>query len=172
MKKNSGFTLIELVIVIIVLGILSATAVPKFINIQDDARTSALEGVKGSLSSAATLAYSKLAISGLEGKAIVNDEDSLKMFNDCKACVFRYGYPVATKVTLGYLVNGIGSDKNDDFNFYESKTITGGGEGSVKVTFSKDIESLKNVNDDQCYVQYTSYDAKGKPPLVEVVKCS
>ena len=36
--KNSGFTLIELVIVIIVLGILAATAVPKFINLRADAK--------------------------------------------------------------------------------------------------------------------------------------
>jgi len=169
MKKNSGFTLIELVIVIIVLGILSATAIPKFINLQDDAKTSALEGVKGSLSSAATLAYSKLSISGLESKHIVNDKDSLKMFKDCKYCVFRYGYPVGVSTTLSYFVDGIGS-YSDDFNFYDNEVITGG--FSVKVTFSKDIESRKNVNGDQCYVQYTSYNAKEKPPLVEVVKCS
>lgn len=170
MKKHSGFTLIELVIVIIILGILSATAIPKFINLQDDAKTSVLEGVKGSLSSAATLAYSKLAISGLEGKAMVNDDDgdSSKMFTDCKTCVFRYGYPVGVSTTLRHFVDGI--SYSDDFNFYDDGKVTGG--YSVKVTFSKDIESGKNVNGTQCYVQYTSYDAKGKPPLVDVVKCS
>ena len=47
MKKQAGFTLIELVIVIIILGILAVTAAPKFLNLQDDARYSAAQGVAG-----------------------------------------------------------------------------------------------------------------------------
>ncbi|MBM7073074.1 prepilin-type N-terminal cleavage/methylation domain-containing protein [Shewanella sp. 202IG2-18] len=42
MQKQQGFTLIELVVVIIILGILAVTAAPKFINLQSDARKSAL----------------------------------------------------------------------------------------------------------------------------------
>ncbi|MGL4893853.1 MAG: type II secretion system protein, partial [Shewanella sp.] len=45
MKKQQGFTLIELVVVIIILGILAVTAAPKFINLQGDARVSALNGL-------------------------------------------------------------------------------------------------------------------------------
>ena len=67
MKRNAGFTLIELVIVIIVLGILAATAVPKFINLQDDARESAMKGVEAAVHSAANIVYSKSAIDGNEG---------------------------------------------------------------------------------------------------------
>ncbi|MGC3835883.1 type II secretion system protein [Moritella viscosa] len=62
MKKQNGFTLIELVIVIIVLGILAATAVPKFINLQDDAKESALKGAEAALHSAANIVFSKAAI--------------------------------------------------------------------------------------------------------------
>ncbi|CED62117.1 MSHA pilin protein MshA [Moritella viscosa] len=66
MKTQNGFTLIELVIVIIVLGILAATAVPKFINLQDDAKVSAMKGVEAAVHSAANIVYSKSAIDGTE----------------------------------------------------------------------------------------------------------
>ena len=66
MQKQNGFTLIELVVVIIILGILAVTAAPKFINLQSDARVSALQGVKGALQGANSLYYSKAAIAGIE----------------------------------------------------------------------------------------------------------
>ncbi|MFG0762490.1 prepilin-type N-terminal cleavage/methylation domain-containing protein [Aeromonas media] len=66
MKKQAGFTLIELVIVIIILGILAVTAAPKFLNLQDDARLAAANGVKASLQSSSQLVYSKAAIQGIE----------------------------------------------------------------------------------------------------------
>ncbi|MFM5604705.1 MULTISPECIES: prepilin-type N-terminal cleavage/methylation domain-containing protein [Aeromonas] len=69
MKKQSGFTLIELVIVIIILGILAVTAAPKFLNLQDDARLAAANGVKASLQSSSQLVYSKAAILGIESSS-------------------------------------------------------------------------------------------------------
>lgn len=50
MYKNKGFTLIELVVVIIVLGILAAIAIPRFINMQADARIAVIKGVAGNFS--------------------------------------------------------------------------------------------------------------------------
>ncbi|ACJ27327.1 MSHA pilin protein MshA [Shewanella piezotolerans WP3] len=49
MNKQNGFTLIELVVVIIILGILAVTAAPKFINLQGDARVSTLQGMKAAI---------------------------------------------------------------------------------------------------------------------------
>ena len=69
MQKQQGFTLIELVVVIIILGILAVTAAPKFINLQGDARVSALSGMKAAIQGANTLVYSKAALAGEEGKA-------------------------------------------------------------------------------------------------------
>jgi MSHA pilin protein MshA len=65
-QKQQGFTLIELVVVIIILGILAVTAAPKFMNLQGDAYKSTLSGLKASLQGANTLVYSKAAIAGDE----------------------------------------------------------------------------------------------------------
>jgi MSHA pilin protein MshA len=59
MRKNiqSGFTLIELVVVIVILGILAATALPKFIDLSSEANTAKLQGIGGAISSASAINY-------------------------------------------------------------------------------------------------------------------
>lgn len=64
MNKQAGFTLVELVVVIVILGLLAATALPKFINVTTQARGSSVEGVAGGLRSAASLAQSQYVLNG------------------------------------------------------------------------------------------------------------
>ncbi|MFP3874581.1 MAG: type II secretion system protein [Thiohalophilus sp.] len=64
MNQQRGFTLIELVVVIVILGLLAATALPKFIDVTTDARESSVQGVAGGLRAAAALGQAQYVVNG------------------------------------------------------------------------------------------------------------
>lgn len=64
MTKQTGFTLVELVVVIVILGLLAAAALPRFINVTTDARLASLDGVAGGLRSAVALARAEYVVNG------------------------------------------------------------------------------------------------------------
>lgn len=64
MKQQKGFTLIELIIVIVILGILAVTAAPKFFDFSSSARASTVEGAKAAIQGAMQIEYAKAAIDG------------------------------------------------------------------------------------------------------------
>jgi prepilin-type N-terminal cleavage/methylation domain-containing protein len=69
-QSQGGFTFVELVTVIVILGILAATAVPKFINVSANARTAAVAGVAGGLESATAINYGGRSVLNTNGVAV------------------------------------------------------------------------------------------------------
>jgi MSHA pilin protein MshA len=74
MNRQGGFTLIELVLVIVILGILAATALPRFSNLTTDARVSSLNGLAGGLRSSAVIAHATQLAQGVASNGTVTME--------------------------------------------------------------------------------------------------
>ena len=110
MHNQKGFTLVELVVVIVILGILSAIAVPKFIDMQEDAKESAVEGARGAVKSAVALAHARWMVDGAKAS-----NNTVKM-EGIDVAVDNFGYP-----TLASIMSAAGI--TDDFEL-NSTTIT------------------------------------------------
>lgn len=166
-RNNGGFTLIELIVVIVILGILAVTAAPKFIDLQSDARLATLNGMKAAINSAVSLTYGKSLVLGKEkngtGTVKINGEN-------VDVC---YGYPCAeaTKIQkvldIGDFKDCTAGDKDKGDWCY-----TGGGDSasSIQIFISKSYSASS-----KCYVEYqqakkvvTEQKEKIEPPVVKL----
>lgn len=181
MKKQNGFTLIELIVVIVILGILAVIAAPKFMNLQNDARTATLKGMKGILESTVDTVYAKMAANGMEDAPyVVNSKNppqgavynslSFMGCNDSVVCSFEHGYPSAFAPTLNFLIDGIGdSSSNINNDFVAVQDLK---DGILKITVATNAYEKGNalfLKENKCYVSY-KINEKNRP-TIKLVAC-
>ena len=155
-KYNSGkgFTLIELIIVIVVLGILAVTAAPKFLNLQKDAQAGSLEGLKAALLGASEIVYAKALIEGAQGSADTTLPSGVRV---------RYGYPYATQTNLKEVVD-----------FSEDDWKLSGSAPEVTFTLESQTADLTNAEiaaSDVCKLTYR-HPNQSEQPTITVTDCN